>query len=472
MSDVRSLIDELLPRLLATPDDPAFVSSRRTRVSRGDLAARALAVAADLHRRGLGEGDTVALAVRPGPAALAVVLGCLRLRLRVALADPAVPPELLTARLRAADARLVVADPLVRAAAGWAAPLARRAGLRLAPLGPIAPVAVLPRRLPSGPSPDRSSTTAAEALVIFTSGTTGDPRAVVHSTASISAGLSAVTDLADVVPGRAVVGSTFFAMAPALLAGVPVATRARRRTIESLQPQLTYVTPPQARDLLAAGTHLSGRVFAGSAPVSARLLERLVAAGAQEAWGVYAMTEAFPVAAVESRTKSAHAAGGGAGDLVGDLVPGTSARCSSDGEVLVAGDGTAARYLGGPPLAEVATGDRGTVDGRRVVLHGRLKDMVLRGAENIYPGLHEPSLHVPGVAMAVLVGVPGDDLDERLVLVVEPEPGVTEADVRRLLRGPLDALGRARPDEVVVAAIPTSGRSRKPDRAATVRMLS
>ncbi|MFB9311673.1 AMP-binding protein [Nocardioides plantarum] len=465
------MIDDLLPRLLATPHEPAFVSARRTRVTRGALAARALAVAADLHRRGLGDGDTVALAVRPGPAALAVVLACLRLRVRVALVDPAVPPDLLTARLRAADALLVVADPWVRAAAGWGAPVARRAGLRIAPLDAIAPVAVLPRRLPDGTSPDRSGG-AAEALVIFTSGTTGDPRAVVHTTASLSAGLASVTELADVTAGRPVVGSTFFAMAPALLAGAPVATRARRRTIEALAPQLTYVTPPQARDLLADGTRLTGRVFAGSAPVSARLLERLTDAGAQQAWGVYAMTEAFPVAAVDSRAKAAYVREGGPGDLVGDLVPGMTARADADGQVVVAGAGTAARYLGGPPLDEVATGDRGTVSGRRVVLHGRLKDMVLRGAENIYPGLHEPSLQVPGVAQALLVGVPGHDLDERLVLVVEPEPGVTEADVRRLLRAPVAALGRARPDEVVVAPIPTSGRSRKPDRAATVRMLT
>ncbi|MDO9455421.1 AMP-binding protein, partial [Nocardioides sp.] len=345
-------------------------------------------------------------------------------------------------------------------------------GLRLAPLDAIAPVLVLPRRLQAGPSPDRSSAAAAEALVIFTSGTTGDPRAVVHTTASLSAGIGTVTDLADVVPGAPVVGSTFFAMAPALLAGVPVATRTRRRTIEGLAPQLTYVTPPQARDLLAAGTRFSGRVFAGSAPVSARLLGRLRDAGAQQAWGVYAMTEAFPVAAVEARAKAAYVDGGGAGDLVGNLVPGTTARTDAHGQVVVAGVGTAARYLGGPVLDEVATGDRGEVVGRSVVLHGRLKDMVLRGADNIYPGLHEPSLQVPGVALALLVGVPGDDLDERLVLVVEPEPGVAEADVRRRLRGPVAALGPAAPDRIVVATIPTQGRSRKPDRAATARMVS
>ncbi|WP_139982550.1 class I adenylate-forming enzyme family protein [Nocardioides litoris] len=469
-----STVDELLPRLRATPQVAAFVDPRRRgrAVTRGELADRALAVAGRLHAHGLEEGETVALACRPGPAALAVVLACLRLRLRVALVDPAVPPGLLTARLRAAEARVVVTDPLVRAAAGWAAPVARRAGLRLAPLDDIAPVLVLPRRLDPAPSPDRSGRGPAEALVVFTSGTTGDPRAVVHTTASISAGLDAVTALADVRAGTPVVGGTFFAMAPALLAGAPVATRADRRTVESLRPQLTYLTPPQARALLDDGTRFTGRVFAGSAPVSAHLLGRLTTAGADQAWGVYALTEAFPVAAVESRAKAAYVDGGGTGDLVGTLVPGTTATTDERGQVLVAGAGTAVRHLGGPPLDHVATGDRGEVRGRSVVLHGRLKDMVLRGAENIYPGLHEPSLHVPGVAQALLVGVPGADLDERLVLVVEPEPGVRPRDVRRRLRTPIAALGPAAPDRVVVARIPTRGRSGKPDRAATARMLA
>lgn len=467
-----AMIDDLLPRLRSTPHEPAFLDeglARRAIVRRGAIADRALRIAGLLHQRGLAAGDTVALAVRPGPSALAVVLAALRLRVRVALVDPAVPPDLLTARLRAADVSTVIADPLVRAAAGWAAPVVRRAtGLRLAELDAIAPVLVPPRRIPLTPSPDRSGEDA-EALVIFTSGTTGDPRAVVHTVASLSAGLTAVTDLTDVRLQHPVVGATFFAMTPALLAGAPVCRRADRRALAGLRPQLTYLTPPQARDLLDDGARFTGRVFTGSAPVSARLLERLRTAGAQESWGVYALTEAFPVAAVEARVKASYDE---SGDLVGDLVAGMTARTDQAGQVLIAGPGAAARYLGGGPLEEIATGDRGEVVGRRIVLHGRLKDMVLRGAENIYPGLLEPGLIVPGVAQALLVGVPGADLDERLVLVVEPEPGHSPDAVRRSLREPLTALGAARPDAVVVATIPTSGRSRKPDRGATAALAA
>ncbi|WP_461024109.1 AMP-binding protein, partial [Thalassiella azotivora] len=428
------------------------------------------------------------MAVRPGPAALAVVLAALRLRVRVALVDPGAGPDVVTARLALAGPTLLVADAAAQAAASWAAPLARRAGLVLPDLGAIAPVVTLGRRLPGcaprlddGPTgatrvPDRRGDDG-DAVVVFTSGTTAAPRAVVHTVASLSAGMAAVTDLVAPEPGRPVVGGTFFVMAPSLLAGAPVLQPARspRRVVDQLRrlrPQATYLTPPQLRAVLAAGGRFSGRVLSGSAPVSAALLERVRAAGADEAWGVYALTEAFPVAAVESREKSAFAADGAAGDLVGDLVPGLTARVDGDGQVLVAGPSTADRYLGQEPFAEVATGDVGRVEGRRVVLGGRLKDMVLRGAENIYPGLYEPTLHVPGVEVAVLVGVPADDGDERLVALVQPGAGVPAAQVRASLAGPLSRMGTARPDAVLLADVPLSGRSRKPDRAAASRLAA
>ncbi len=75
--------------------------------------------------------------------------------------------------------------------------------------------------------------------------------------------------------------------------------------------------------------------------------------------------------------------------------------------------------------------------------------MVLRRAENIYPGLYEPSLHVPGVDLALLVGVPAADGDERLVAVVQPHRDADPARVRDALAAPLRRMGTARPDTVL-----------------------
>jgi acyl-CoA synthetase (AMP-forming)/AMP-acid ligase II len=182
---------------------------------------------------------------------------------------------------------------------------------------------------------------------------------------------------------------------------------------------------------------------------------------------VYALTEVFPAAAVESAEKIGY---DGDGDLVGALLPGVEARVDATGQLLLAGPTAADRYLGEEPMRWVATGDLGRVSGRTVTLGGRCKDMILRGAENIYPGLYEPALHVPGVDLAVLVGVPAGDGDERVVALVQPVAGADPDAIRDALRSPLDRMGSARPDAVVLADVPLSGRSRKPDRAAASRL--
>ena len=476
------MLDELSAGLRPGDGAPALLRGRRT-VTRGDLATLRDRYATALHARGLGAGDTLGLAIRPGPRALAMVLAAYRLGIRVALLDPAAGPEVLTARLALARPALIVADAAAQAVAGWAAPLARRAGLALPDLTALAPTATVGRRLPgnapalalpAGPVP-RAFDGDGDAVIVFTSGTTSSPRAVVHTRAGLGTGLRAVADLVRPLAGVPVLGGTFFVMIPSLAAGAPVAAPARRpyalaRQVTGLRPQAVYLTPPQLRDALDAGVPFTGRVYSGSAPVSAHLLDRVRAAGADEAWGVYALTEVFPAAAVESREKATFT---GDGDLAGELMPGVRARLDESGQLLLAGAGVCDRYLGAGPHEWVATGDIATLPGpSRVVLAGRCKDMILRKAENIYPGLYEPSLHVPGVALAVLVGVPAGDGDEQVVALIETTPGADRAAVRNALREPLRRMGTARPDRVVFAPVPLAGRSRKPDRAAAASLAS
>ncbi|RST10200.1 AMP-binding protein, partial [Streptomyces sp. WAC05950] len=315
----------------------------------------------------------------------------------------------------------------------------------------------------------------ADAVIVFTSGTTSRPRAVVHTRASLSAGMATVSSLFDARGDEPVLGGTFFVLVPSLTRGAAVAlpagnARVLARQSHRLRPSDTYLTPPRLRDALGAGARFHGRVWTGSAPAGAGLLERVRDAGAAEAWGVYALTELFPAAAVESREKSAF---DGAGDLVGAPLPGVRAGRDDDGQLLLAGPAARHRYLGEEPDPWVRTGDRARLDATgRIVLEGRCKDMVLRRAENIYPGLYEPALHVPGVELAVLVGIPAGDGDERLVAVVQPQRGADEPALRAALSEPVARMGTARPDEVLLARIPLSGRSRKPDRAATAALAA
>lgn len=480
------MLDRLRVALARDTDRPAVLGTTltgrpRTRATRGHLHDLTEGYARALHHRGLRAGDTLGVAVIPGPAALALMLAAHRLGICTAILDPAAGPDVLLARLRLASPALIVADGAAQALASWAAPLARRAQLELPALGDLAPVVTLGRRwpgsapsleIPAGGTPPPVFDGDGDAVIVFTSGTTSSPRAVVHGRASLDAGMRAVADLVRPVPGTPVAGGTFFVLAPALAEGAPVAMPASRpstlaRQLARLAPQATYLTPPELRAALDAGARFTGRVYSGSAPVSAALLSRVRQAGADEAWGVYALTEVFPAAAVESREKIAFAsASADGGDLVGALLPGVSARKDASGVLELRAPQMCHRYLGRPPHDWVSTGDLARLEDGRVILSGRSKDMILRAAENIYPGLYEPSLHVPGVALALIVGVPAYDEDESVAAVIELEPGASESTVRGALRGPLARMGEARPDHLVFAPVPVSGRSRKPDRAA------
>ena len=316
-----------------------------------------------------------------------------------------------------------------------------------------------------------------DALVIFTSGTTDAPKGVVHSFASLAAGIHAAGRLVRADPNTCIVGEQFFVMAPALLAGATVIRPGRsasqiQRILTRRRPDLTYLTPPQLREQLRRETPLTGTVITGSAPASARLLGQAIGAGASRAISVYALTEAFPVAAVDAEAKVAFENAGGRGDLLGHPVDGISTSVDNSGQLLVSGPNVSPRYLGAAPTDEVATGDLVDIGEHGLVLRGRSKDMILRRAENIYPGLYENSLHQPGVALAVLVGVAQADGDERVVACIELESDATESAVRSRLREPMQRMGFASPDAVVFMSVPCQGRSRKPNRLLASRQAA
>lgn len=80
------------------------------------------------------------------------------------------------------------------------------------------------------------------------------------------------------------------------------------------------------------------------------------------------------------------------------------------------------------------SGDLATMDQRGYVqIVGRLKDMVIRGGENIYPReIEEFLLRHPQIADAQIVGVPDPFFGEELLAVIIPGAGVTltEQEVR------------------------------------------
>ncbi|MER7274503.1 class I adenylate-forming enzyme family protein [Dactylosporangium sp. NPDC000244] len=504
---------DLLTALLATCDargDAPALRADSARLTYRGLGARIRATAAGLRAAGLADGDRVLFSVRPEPAGVVLALGIVAAGGTVVFADPGAGPELFAARLAHTAPRWAAAESLLYGVSAWRATrsLARRRGVLL-PAYDRLPVrhVYAGRWLPGVPRGALSAARLArfpgmsavddaadrEALIVFTSGTSAAPRAVVHTRGSLGAGLSVLAGRCALGPHDVVHTDQLMLGLPALVAGalwtmppygLAPAADPVRYAAGLTGVSHTFCVPADFAAVLDAID--AGRVAApaglrhvllGGAPVGPPLLRRArqVLPGT-EILSVYGMTEILPVATATAEDKLAHR---GPGDLAGAPLPGVRARLADDGELLVRGPNLCSGYLGEPPMTEHATGDLARLDGDRIVLIGRKKDMIIRGRVNIYPGLYEPAIaRLDGVAQAVLVGLPGPFGDERVALAVVPSdpedaagsPERLAAAVRAALPGVLDA--GALPDAVyVVPAIPVAGRTSKPDRDALRTLL-
>lgn len=508
MNDLLGVVLEACRR---TPDGMALSQGRRS-LTFGQLRQRILTTALSLEGLELAPGDRVLFSVRPGPAGIILALGIVAAGGTVVFADPGQGEALFRARAALAAPNWVAAESLLYVlSTGRLRRFARARGLELPDYRAIVPDArylhagarlpavprgshsarelatarlARPPRGPAAPVPTESdlrvTDPAAPALVIFTSGTTEAPKAVVHSRATLGIGLADFASAIDLRPGERVVTDQLMVGIPALLAGchweLPSAgldPGARPSRMLALLPRadVLFLVPAALDALLTLlerhPTSAAPRaIILGGAPVLRPLLERArVRFPDTRIYAIYGMTELLPIAVADGDEKLERV---GDGDYVGRLMPSVRARID-DGELVVSGPGLA-DYLD-RPLTELRSGDLARLEGDELVLAGRAKDMFIRGTTNVYPGLYEPVIAgLPGVREAALVGVPNAVGDDDLVLALVLD-GTTPERVREALPGLIDAA--VLPDRVVrLDALPVRGRSRKLDRAALARLIA
>ena len=312
------------------------------------------------------------------------------------------------------------------------------------------------------------------ALVIVTSGSTGEPKAAELTGAALLASARATLARIGAWPGerwlcclptghiaglQVLVRSLVADTAPLVCA--PSDTAAITAAAAGLAGCAhTSLVPTQLRRLLDGGADLSGlrTILLGGAAPPAGLLADARAAGARIVT-TYGMTETC-------------------GGCVYDGVPldGVGVQTGPDGRIRIAGPVLFSGYRLRPDLTAAAfdgdwfvTSDLGLVgqDGRLAV-RGRADDVITTGGQQVVPAEVAATVEAhPAVRAAVVLGVPDPEWGERVTAVVvaaDPARPPVPAELRAHVRSRLPAF--AAPREIVITADIPMLPSGKPDIAA------
>ena len=280
-------------------------------------------------------------------------------------------------------------------------------------------------------------------LLVYTSGTTGQAKGAMHTVASMAANTAAAIDAQSFDEhSRALSVLPLFHMGglciqtlPALLAGGQVLLHPRFDAsawfddVAQWRPNTTLLVPAVMRALIEhprwqqADLSSLDFVVAGSQIVPLHLIEAFHARSLPVAQ-VYGATETGPVSIV-LRPAEAMAHAGMAGRAAKDV----EVRLAADGELQLRAPNLMRAYHrhAAPSFDEgwFCTGDiaREHANGLFEVV-GRSKDLIISGGENIHPAEIENLLATwPGVAEAVVLGLPDARWGEVPLLVIVPKPG-------------------------------------------------
>jgi acyl-CoA synthetase (AMP-forming)/AMP-acid ligase II len=433
---------------LVSPDDGVTVS-------RGQLAERVDTLAGALRGAGVARADRVALALPNGPELVELLLAMGALGAAAAPLNPAYTADELAFYLGDLAPRLLL---LPEGEGAAARATAARAGVEVVDvaLGPE------PGTLgSSGPPADYEPGGPDDvAILLHTSGTTSRPKQVPLLQRNLVASARSMTrhyrlgpeDVSYVAMPLFHVHGLVASTLAALLAGgtvvVPRRLAPRRFWGHLGEHGVTWTSAgPTIHHMLIERPEPPGEsrlrfVRSCSSALSPELMARC-----EEAYGVpmleaYGMTEAShemaanPPPPGDRRPGTVGVPTGVAIRVVDrswrEVAPG------EPGEVTISGPGVTPGYLANPEANAESfrdgwfrTGDQGVFDDGYLRLVGRLKELIIRGGENVSPGeVEEALLAHPAVADAACFGIPDEKYGEQVAAAVALSG---EADERALI---------------------------------------
>lgn len=460
--DRRRTIVAVLDQIQRWPDR-TFIVHGDQHVTFGEFARLTRDVEARLASRGVSRGDRIAIYAANSPEWAATFFAVLKLGAIVVPCNGWWSAEELAHACATCAPAFLVTDErhLQRVPAGLSTILIER----------LRSPADEPASTGTAPSiwDDPNADEDAPAVILFTAGTTNFPKGAVLSHRALIANLQTLLIVSNKLPHQisddnpasvTLVGLPLFHIGAIQLILVPLMTGSRivflegrfeasavLRLIEQEGVTMFSGVPTMMERLLAHEDlgHRDVRsvrtVVLGGSPVDDGLLARVAAAFPGTTRGVgqtYGLTEAGGVVStgVGADIRSHPGSSGRLAPVVEVDIKDPDS--SGIGEILVRSPACMDGYWGLPDDATidkdgwVATGDLGRVDSDRFLfVTGRIKDVIIRGGENISASRVETVLReYPGVAEVAVVGLEDPDFGEVVGAVVVaaslPGPGAEE----------------------------------------------
>jgi long-chain acyl-CoA synthetase len=451
------------------PDDATAIVSRGRPSTYGTLRTQTASLRKSLMDLGLERGDRVAILCGNNRYFVVSYLAAIGAGLIVAPLNPTSPTAAIEKELLAVDAAAVIAGPMAKPAV-MALDRTRIPGLRhLIGCGFSIDGGPDWDDLVKGPGVGWVDVASDEvAVLMFTSGTAGLPKAAMLSHGNIEVNMRQITAhkpdamgpdsvVLGVAPMYHIMGLNVM-LGMALYSGAAVVLIERFDPISALESVVKHgVTdisgPPTMWGAWAAIEELPADVFnsvrqaiSGAAKLPQSVAERMLDRFDLNIREGYGLTEASPVVATSNGTEAPFGS-------IGIPVPGLEMRLvDEDGEDTLVGD-PGEMWIRGPNIFHgyfrnqeatdavldedgwLHTGDIALIDDAGYLyLVDRSKDLIIVSGFNVFPReVEEAMVTHPGVAEVAVIGVPHPHTGESVLAYVVLEPGWT-LDEETLIR--------------------------------------